>query len=130
MHRIAGEKHPILAVAVGEQQILPPRRAGQHLVFDRNADDALERRLHLFVAVDDGMQRPVLGRILHDQERRFVVGDVIVPAVARTVPERQPVEQLVAAVERLAQRQQIAFAGSAMPSSLRTALAPPSQPTR
>ena len=92
MHGIAGKKHPILAVAVGEQQILPPRRAGQHLVFHRNADNSLERRLHLFVGVDDGMQRPVLGGILHDQERRFGVGDVIMPAMARTVPDRQAVK--------------------------------------
>ena len=115
MHGVAGKKHPVLAVAVGEQQILPPRRARQHLIFHRNADDSLECRLHLFIAVDDGVQGPMFGRILHDQERRFGVGHVIVPAVAgprmRTVTDRHAIEQFVAAEERLTQPQQIAFAG-------------------
>ena len=42
--------------------------------------------------------------------RRLVVGDVIVPALAGAVAERQPLEQLFAVIERLAQPKQIAFA--------------------
>ena len=113
MHRIAGEEDAPLAVAIGEQKVLPPRRARQHLVFDRNADGPFERRFHLLVAVDHGMQRPVPGRVLHDQERRLVVGDMIVAALAGPVADRQPLEQFVAAIQRLPQRQQIALAGQA-----------------
>ena len=52
----------------------------------------------------------MLGRVLHDQEARPVIGDMIVPAFAGTVADRNAVEQLIAAVECLAQFQQIAFA--------------------
>ena len=38
MHRIAGEEHAAFAVAIGEQQILPPRRAGQHFILHWNSD--------------------------------------------------------------------------------------------
>ena len=111
MYRVAGEKHAIFAVLVGEQQILPPRRARQHFVFDRNSDRALERGLHRFVAIEHRMQRPMPGGILHDQERRLVIGNVIMPAAARPIADRQTFEQFVAAKQRLAQLQQIAFAG-------------------
>ena len=66
--------------------------------------------VHLLVGLDHRMQRPVLGGVLHDQLRRLVVGDVIVAALAGTIADRQPLEQLFAVVERLAQAQQIAFA--------------------
>ena len=48
MHRVAGEEDAALAITIGEQKILPPRRAGQHLVFDRNADGPL--RTPLFIS--------------------------------------------------------------------------------
>ena len=48
-------------------------------------------------------------RILHDQERGPVVGYVIVAALAGTVADRQPVKQVITAVECLAQLQQIPF---------------------
>ena len=105
MHRIAGEEHPASAVAVGEQQILPPRIAGQPLVLHRNADGVLELAIHLRLGLDHRMQRPVVGGVLHDQLRGLVVGDVIVPALAGAVAERQPLEQLFAMVKRLAQAQ-------------------------
>ena len=53
----------------------------------------------------------MFGRILHDQERRLVIGDVIVPPPAGPIADRQAVEQLVATEQRLPQAQQIAFAG-------------------
>ena len=52
------------------------------------------------------MQREMLGRILHDQERRLCVGDVIVPPLA----DRDALEQIVAAEQRLAELHQIGFA--------------------
>ncbi len=48
----------------------------------------------------------MLGGVLHDQEGRLVVGDVIVPAFA----DRDPLIQVFAVIERLAQLQQVAFA--------------------
>ena len=102
MHRVAGEKDAILAVAIGEQKVLPPRIAGEHLVFDGDADGALECPVHFLTRVDDRMQRPVSGRILHDQLRRLVVGHVVVPPLSRAIADRQTVEKLVAAIERLA----------------------------
>ena len=106
MHRIAGKEHAALPVAVGEQQVLPPRRAGQHLVFHRHGDRLLEHGLHVVVAVDHRMQREVAGRILHDQEASMRVGDVIVPPLA----DRDALEQIVAAIQRLPQLQQIGVA--------------------
>ena len=63
-------------------------------------------RRHVLVAVDDRMQREMLGRILHDQERRLAVGDVIVPALA----DRDALEQIVAAIQRLAELQHVGLA--------------------
>src|SRR6202162_2395385 len=56
------------------------------------------------------MQRPVPGGVLHDHLRGLVVGHMIVAALARAVADRNPVEQLVAAKQRLAQREAVAFA--------------------
>ena len=89
---VAGEEDATLAITIGKQKILPPRRARQHFIFDRNSDSLFKRRLHLLIAVDHGMQRPMLGRILHDQECRLVVGDMIMPALAGAVSDRQAVE--------------------------------------
>ena len=47
------------------------------------------------------------GRVLHDELRRLVVGDVVVPALA----DGDALEQVVAAVQRLAELQDVAFAG-------------------
>ena len=110
MHRVAGQEHASPAVMVGEQQVLLPLADVEHLVLHRNADGALQLPGHVRVALGDRVQRPVPGRVLHDQEGRTVVGDVIVAAFPRAVAERDPVEQLVAAVERLAQPQQSALA--------------------
>ena len=46
------------------------------------------------------------GRILHDQKRRMRVGNVVVPPLA----DRNELEQIVSAVQGLAQLQQIGFA--------------------
>ena len=56
------------------------------------------------------MQRPVPGGILHDQLRRLVVGDVVVAPLPGPLPIGKRVEQLVAAEQRLPQRQQVALA--------------------
>src|SRR5262249_41041199 len=101
MHRVAGEKYTIFAVAVGKQQVLPPRRAGQHFVLHWNSNGALELGLHLLVAVEDRVERPMPRRILHDQERGLVVGHVIMAAAAWTIPNRKAIKQLVAAKQRL-----------------------------
>ena len=110
MHRIAGEEHAAFAVLLGQQQVLPPWIAGQHLVFHRNADDLLELPVHLLVGVGGRMQGPVLRRILHQQEARVLLGHVIVAAASRAVADRNFVEQLVAAIERLAKRQHVRLA--------------------
>ena len=82
---------------------------------------------HVVVVVDDGVQREMPGGVLHDQEGRVVVGDVVVAALA----DRDALEQVVAVIQRLAQLQQIRpRRRSVMPSCLRTVLPPPSQPTR
>ena len=52
------------------------------------------------------MQREVPGVVLQDELRRLRVDDVIVAALA----DRDALEQLVAAVERLAKLQDVAFA--------------------
>ena len=55
-------KYASTARIVGDEQVLPPRVARQHFVLHRNADRLLELALHLLVAVDGGVQRPVLRR--------------------------------------------------------------------
>ena len=107
MHRVAGEEHAALAIAVGQQQVLRPLADIEHLVFDRHGADLLEHRRHVFVFLDHRMQREVARVVLHDQLRRLRVGDVIVPPLA----DRDALVQVVAAIERLAQLQQVAFAG-------------------
>jgi hypothetical protein len=52
----------------------------------------------------------MLGRILHDEERRLIVRDVIMAPTSGTVSERQSVKQFVAPIKSLAQSHQIAFA--------------------
>ena len=69
-------------------------------------DGLLEHRLHLGLALDDRVQREVPRRVLHDHLRRAVVGDVIVPPLA----DRDALVELVAAEQRLAELQQVAFA--------------------
>ena len=99
-----------LRVAIGEQQVLLPFADVEHLVLHRHADGLLELRRHVAVLVDHRVQRPVPGRVLHDEEGRALVGDVVVAAFARAAVDRNSIEQLVAAVERLAQAQDVGFA--------------------
>ena len=105
MRGVAGDEHPALAVVVGEQQVLLPFADIERVELQRHADGLREHPHHVLVAVDDGMQREVLGGILHDHLRRAVVGDVIVPALA----DRDAVEQLLAIVQRLAKLQHAVF---------------------
>ena len=79
------------------------------------------------VGLDHRMQGEVPGGVLHDQERRLCVGDVIVAALA----DRDALDT----GRRSGRAPGAAAAGwprprSLMPSCLRTVLAPPSQPTR
>ena len=46
------------------------------------------------------------GRILHDELRRAIIGDVVVPPLA----DRDALEKIFAMIERLAQLQDVAFA--------------------
>ena len=97
MHGIAGKKYPAFPILVGKQQILPPWRAGQHLVFDVDPDGAFELEFHRRIVVEHRVQRPVFGRILHNQKGGLVVGHVIVPAVTGAAANGQTREQIVAA---------------------------------
>ena len=71
-----------MTIAVGQQQILSPRRTGQHLVSDRHGNRPLEHRLHVIIAVDNRMQGKVTSSVLYNEKSRMRVGDVIVPAFA------------------------------------------------
>src|SRR6185436_7542294 len=110
MHRVAGEEHAAVLVALGEQQVLLPFADAQHLVFHRHADRPLELRRHVAVVGDRRVQRPVARRVLHDEESRALVGDVVVAAVARAVADWNALVKLVAAIERLAQAQDVGLA--------------------
>ena len=47
------------------------------------------------------MQRPVTGRVLHDEKAALVVGDMPMPAVPRTVAQGHHVKQFIAAEQGL-----------------------------
>src|ERR1700675_4315583 len=127
MDRVAGEEYPAFAVMVREEQVLLPLADIEHVVFHGHADGPLELPRHVLVLADDRVERPVPGRILHDQERRRIVGDVIMAPFAGTVADRDPVVEIVAAVQRLAQLQEVALAAQAdaelVPYSARAAVA-------
>ena len=82
MHGVAGEQHAAFGEAVGDQQVLPPLADIEHLVLHRHGDGLLEHRRHVLVFLHHRMQREVPGRVLHDELRRLVVGDVVVAALA------------------------------------------------
>ncbi len=73
----------------------------------RHRDGLFEQRDHVGVLLDHAVQREMLGRILHDEEGVAGIRHVIVPALA----DRDALIEPVAAVERLAQLEQIALAG-------------------
>ncbi len=114
MRGVAGDEHPAVAVAVGEQQVLLPLADIERLELQRHADGLREHAHHVLVAVDDGMQREMLGGVLHDHLRRVVVGDVIVPSLA----DRDAVEQLLAVMQRLAQLQHPVFVAGKLDAEL------------
>jgi hypothetical protein len=99
MYGVAGEKHPTLAVAVGQEQVHPPLPDIEHVVFDRHGDDLLEHARHVGVGPDNGMQREMPGRVLHDQETAFRVCDVIMPALA----DGHALVEIFAIIKRLSQ---------------------------
>jgi len=58
------EVYAAFAVVVREEQVLLTTRRVEHVVFHGHADGALELPRHVLVLVDDGVERPVPGRIL------------------------------------------------------------------
>src|SRR5215471_14250544 len=56
------------------------------------------------------MERPMLGGVLHDQERRPIVRDVVVAPVPGARADRNAIVQFWTEVERLIKTQEIAFA--------------------
>src|SRR5437870_1177377 len=104
MDRVAGEEYAAFAVVVREEQVLLPLAHVEHVVFHGHADGALELPRHVLVLADDRVERPVPSRILHDQERRRIVGDMVMPPFPGTVADRDALVQIVAAVQRLAQQ--------------------------
>src|ERR1700746_440868 len=113
MDGVAGEEDPARAIVVGEQKVLAPLAAIDHLVVHRHADGLLELPPHLPIRLDSGMQCPVALRTLHDEEGRVFVSDQIVPAAAGPVAERQSIEELLAAVEALPEPRDIGLATQA-----------------
>ena len=101
MRGIAGDEYAVGAVGGCQQQILPPRTAREHFIFYRDTDDLFEHAFHLFIGVDCRMQRPVTGRVLHDEKAALVVGDMPMPAVPRTVAQGHHVKQFIAAEQGL-----------------------------
>ena len=102
MRGVSGEEDASAAVGIGDHQPLGPRADVERLVLDRHAGDRLEQGGHVLVALDGRVQREVAGVVLDDQERVAVVGDVVVAPAA----DRDPVEQVVAAEQRLTQLEQ------------------------
>src|SRR5437899_9791005 len=127
MDRVAGEEYAAFAVVVLEQQVLLPLADVEHVVFHGHADGPLELPRHVLVLPDDRVERPVPSRILHDQERRRIVGDMVMAPFAGTVADRDALVEIVAAVQRLAQLQEVALAAQAdaelVPYSARAAVA-------
>src|SRR5258706_15832456 len=81
----------------------------EHLVGDRHTNGLLESQLHVLIGFDGSMQRPVQTRILQDQKGRLVVGDVKMPAMARTVQQWNTVIKFVAAIQALAEFEEMTF---------------------
>src|SRR5439155_20335034 len=110
MDRVAGEEYAAFAVVVGEEQVLLPLAHVEHVVFHGHADGPLELPRHVLVLADDRVVRPVPSRILHDQERRRIVSDMIVAPLAGTVGDRDALVESFAAAQRLAQLQEVGHA--------------------
>src|SRR5256885_5506701 len=127
MDRVAGEEYAAFAVVVREEQVLLPLAHVEHVVFHGPADGPLELPRHVLVLADDRVERPVPSRILHDQERRRIVGDMVMPPFPGTVADRDALVEIVAAVQRLAKLQEVAFAAQTdaelVPYSARAAVA-------
>src|SRR5947208_4951817 len=110
MDRVAGEEYAAFAVVIREEQVLLPLAHVEHVVFHWHADGPLELPRHVLVLADDRVERPVPGRILHDQERRRIVGDMVMAPVAGTVADRGALVEIVGAGQRLAQLEEVALA--------------------
>src|SRR2546422_5462264 len=127
MDRVASEEYAAFAVVVGEEQVLLPLADVEHVVFHGHADGPLELPRHVLVLADDRVERPVPSRLMHDQQRRRIVGDMVMPPFPGTVADRDALVEIVAAVQRLAQLQEVALAAQTdaelVPYSARAAVA-------
>ena len=114
MDRVAGEEHAAFAIALRQQQVLLPLADIERVELQRHSDGLREHRRHVGVAVDDGMQGEMPGRILHDQLGRVIVGDMIVP----TLTDRDAIEEALAVMQRLPQLQHTVFIAGQLYSEL------------
>ena len=112
---VARQEHASGLVTLGQQQVQLPGRDREHLVRDRHTHRSHELRGHVGGVLNRRMQRPVLGRVLHDQERRLRIDDVVVAPPAGPGIDRQAVEQVGAVVQRLLKLQQVAVAPQGNP---------------
>src|ERR1700741_4995061 len=110
MYGIASQKHAPSAVSIGQQEVLAPFAAIEHLVADRHSNSLLEPPLHLLVRFDSGMERPMPLRILHDQKGRPFVRNQVVPTSARPFTQWQTIVELVTTIKSLTKFSQVGFA--------------------
>ena len=102
VRRIACQEDSVRAIPIRKHELLLPLTDIERFVVNGKTDDLLKQPGHFLVRLHGCMKRKVLLVILDDEERRFVIGDVVVPAYANG----DPVEQVVALEEGLAHPQQ------------------------
>src|ERR1700747_1065939 len=109
MYGIASQKQAPSAVSIGQEEVLAPFAAIEHLVADRHTNSLLEPPLHLLVRFDGGMQGPMPLRILHDQKGRPFVRNQVVPTSARPFTQWQTIVELVTTIKSLTKSSQVGF---------------------
>src|SRR5260370_10235909 len=88
---------------------MAPFTAVQHFIFHRHADNVRESMPHLLISAGRRVDRPVTPRVLHDQKAAVEINAEVVTAPTGADAERQPVVELIASIERLAQFREITF---------------------
>src|SRR6201984_3107877 len=109
MYGIASQKQAPSAVSIGQEEVLAPFAAIEHLVADRHTNSLLEPPLHLLVRFDGGMQGPMPLRILHDQKGRPFVRNQVVPTSASPFPQWQTFVEVVTPIKSLTKSSQVGF---------------------